>query len=460
MELNPGIPYLPGDLLHTKMLLCDWQGLDSLDALVATRIVAGEAVADPFEVLAAPISTLHQRQCAEVYVNNKYPAGTIALWNGKKYTHDRIRLGYLSADLFQHATAGLMAGLFELHDRSRFEVTAFSFGPPSNDAMRQRLEKSFEHSIEVRDKSDQEIAKLARDREIDIAVDLKRFTNESRPGIFARRPAPVQVSYLGYPGTMGAPYIDYLIADATLIPKDQRRHYIEKIAYLPNSYQVNDSTRPVAVPRFSRRDMGLPEQGFVLCSFNNNYKITPQVFDIWMRLLRKVDGSVLWLLEANETAAKNLRAEARARGVGDERLVFAKRVGWDAHMARHRLADLFLDTFPCNAHTTASDALWEGLPILTCLGETFVGRVAASLLHAVGLPELVTHSHTEYESLALALATDPRQLSGIRQKLAQNRTTHPLFDTALSTKHIEDAYAQMMHRCRAGLPPTHFYVQG
>jgi len=307
--------------------------------------------------------------------------------------------------------------------------------------------------------SDKDVALLARNLEIDIAVDLNGFTQGSRTDIFAMRAAPIQVNYLGYPGTMGADYIDYLITDSTLIPENQQQHYVEKLIYLPDTYQVNDSKRPIADRLFTRAECGLPEGGFVFCCFNNNYKVTLEIFDIWMRLLKTVESSVLWLLEDNISATKNLSAEAQGRGIAPERLVFAKRIELSEHLARHRLADLFLDTLPYNAHTTASDALWAGLPVLTCLGNTFPGRVAASLLNAIGLPELITHNLDEYEALALKLATNPQWLLSLRQKLEVNRSTHRLFDTAAFTKHIESAYVSMWTRHQAGLAPEHIYVR-
>jgi predicted O-linked N-acetylglucosamine transferase (SPINDLY family) len=291
-------------------------------------------------------------------------------------------------------------------------------------------------------------------------VDLKGFTEEARTGIFARRAAPIQVNYLGYPGTMGAPYIDYLVADPVLIPPASRRYYAEKIAYLPDSYQVNDRQRPVSEPAFSRAELGLPSTGIVFCSFNNNFKIAPDTFAVWMRVLQRVPGSVLWLLEDNATAADNLRREAEASGVAATRLVFAGRIPLAEHLARHRLADLFLDTLPYNAHTTASDALWAGLPVQTCAGESFAARVAASLLSAVGLPELIAATPAQFEAMAVALAGDAARLAALRQKLARNRLTMPLFDTARFTEHLEDAYAEMFRRHAAGLDPEHIFVGG
>jgi predicted O-linked N-acetylglucosamine transferase (SPINDLY family) len=352
-----------------------------------------------------------------------------------------------------------MAELFERHDRSRFEIIGFSFGPPANDIWRQRLKKAFDRFFDVRTRTDKEIAALAREWEIDIAVDLKGHTQDARIGMFALRPAPVQVNYLGYPGTLGADYMDYLIADSMLIPQEHQPYYNEKIVYLPHTYQTNNSTKVISDRPFSRAELGLPDDAFVFCCFNNSFKITPDLFDIWMRLLQAVPGSMFWLLEGNTGVGRNLRLEAGKRGVSADRLVFAPPMELADHLARLRQADLFLDTFYCNAHTTASDALWAGLPVLTSLGNTFAGRVAASLLKAIGLPELITPSHAEYEALALELATQPGRLACLRRKLALNKTTHPLFDTARFTRHLEAAYLRMHERSRAGLPPDHIVVE-
>jgi predicted O-linked N-acetylglucosamine transferase (SPINDLY family) len=374
--------------------------------------------------------------------------------------HERIRLGYFSADLREnHPVAQLIAGLFEAHDRSRFELIAFAFGPPARDGMRARIQAAFDQFIEVGNLSDEDVAQLAREHEVDIAVDLMGFTLHNRTGIFAGRAAPVQVSYLGYAGTMGASYIDYLIADQTVIPREHAGHYTEKIAYLPHTFQPNDSRREISTITPDRRSMGLPDRSFVFCSFNHCYKINPEVFAIWMRLLRQIDGSVLWLAGTDPAAERNLRKEAQARDVSPDRLIFKQRTALlTDHLAQLRLADLFLDTFPYNAHATASDALWTGVPVLTLLGETYAGRVAASLLRAVGLPELITESPEAYEALALELATDAPRLAALRQRLAGNRLTYPLFDTALFTRHIEAAYLAMWERHLAGLPPQHIFV--
>ena len=324
--------------------------------------------------------------------------------------------------------------------------------------MRRRLEAAFDKFLDVRNRSDRDVALLARSLEIDVAVDLGGFTRDARMGIFSMRAAPVQVNYLVYPGTTGAEYVDYLIADPTLIPASHQKYFSEKIVYLPNSYQANDRKRRIAARTFTRAEVKLPETAFVFCCFNNNFKIAPEVFDCWMRILRRVDNSVLWLLEGNTKATSNLRKEAEVRGVHPERLIFAKPMPPPDHLARHRLADLFLDTLPYNAHTTASDALWAGLPVLTRIGETFAGRVAASLLNAIGLTELITSTPQAYEALAIELATNPGKLAAIKHKLATNRLTTPLFDTQTFTRHIEAAYAMMYERYQANLPPDHIYV--
>jgi predicted O-linked N-acetylglucosamine transferase (SPINDLY family) len=391
-------------------------------------------------------------------VRDQCPPIASAAWTGGRYRHERIRLAYVSAHFRNHPMGHLMAALFEQHDRNRFETIAVSLGPNDRSAMRSRLEGAFEKFIEVERQSDHEVARMMREMEVDIAVDRTGFTTGARPGIFALRAAPIQVNYLAYPGTMGADFIDYLIADDTVLPREKRPSYAEKVVYLPDSYLVNDSGRRISEDMPTRSEAGLPDRGFVFCSFNNHYKITPRVFDAWMSLLRQVDGSVLWLLDGTATMRRNLWREAGAREIDPQRLIFAPRITPEDHLARHRLADLFLDTLPCNAHTTASDALWAGLPVLTCAGTTFAGRVAASLLQAIGLPGLITGSLGEYESLALRLATEPPALKEIRQQLARNRAIRPLFDTDRFRRHIEGAYVEMWERHQRGESPASFAV--
>jgi predicted O-linked N-acetylglucosamine transferase (SPINDLY family) len=457
--LRPGYEFLHGTRLHTKMCICDWTDAGIQIKELARKVECAEKACPPFPFSALDTSPALQRKAAEVWANEKAPFNAELGDIAKRRRGQKIRIGYFSMDFGNHPVALLTAGLFESHDRSQFEVYAFSFGFEKTGEIRSRLEAAFDMFIDVKDKSDREIAMLARQMNIDIAIDLAGFTSGSRTGIFAMRCAPIQVNYLGYPGTMGAHYIDYLVADKTLIPQASQKHYCEKIVYLPDTYMANDSKRPISDKNFTREELGLPQAGFVFCCFNNNYKITPETFDGWMRILSQVEGSVLWLSENNSVASSNLRKEAQQRGVNPQRLVFAQKLPLlGEHLARHRAADLFIDTLPFNAHTTASDALWAGLPVLTCTGEAFASRVAASLLNAIGVPELITSRQEDYEALAIELASQPEKLKAIRQKLQRNRLTTPLFDTALFTRNLEQAYAQMFERYQAGLQPQHMQV--
>ena len=450
--------YLPGARLQLKRVLCQWDNSDLEVKQVETAIHRGEHAALPFSMLPISDDPAVHRRAAEIYVADRCPGRAATVRRPPQQRPERIRIGYYSADYFDHATSYLMAELLERHDRSRFEIIGFSFGANSG-TMGQRVAAAFDRFLDVQGQTDAEIARLSAELEIDIAVDLKGFTREGRPGIFSCRAAPLQVSYLGYPGTMGAAYIDYLIADPIVVPRVERAHYSEKIVYLPDSYQVNDSRRPLPGAPGTRAAAGLPEAAFVYCCFNTLHKITPQVFASWMRILSRVPESVLWLLEDNPWAAENLRREAGVHGIDPQRLVFAQPAAVEMHLSRHQLADLFLDTSPYNAHTTASDALWAGLPLLTRAGRSFAARVAASLLHAVGLDQLVTNSQQEYEDLAVALANDPARVDSFREHLQRVRTTATLFDTAGFTAHIEDAYVHMYERWFNRLPPDDIRVQ-
>lgn len=458
IALDPNMPDWHGARLHARMQIADWRDLAPEIARLSAAIERGEAASNPFVVLSLCDSPPLQRQAAQNWVRVKFPPDGALSALPAHGRHERLRVGYFSADFRGHATAVLTAELFETHDRSRLELTAFAFGAPSADESRARIAAAFDRFLDVRASSDEEIARLARSLEIDIAVDLNGFTRGGRPKIFALRAAPVQVSYLGYLGTLSAGYMDYLIADEAIIPEAQRRHYAEKIVYLP-SYQVNDTKRRIAPKRFSREELGLPPQAFVFCCFNSTYKITPQTFDSWMRILARVPGSVLHLLGGGTALEDNLRREAHAREVAAERLVFGARLPAPEYLARYRSADLFLDTLPYNAGATASDALWAGLPVLTSRGEAFAGRIGASLLQAVGLPELIAATREEYEALAIELARAPRRLADIRAKLADNLRTAPLFDTAASARHLETAYALMYERHLAGLAPADIHVR-
>jgi predicted O-linked N-acetylglucosamine transferase (SPINDLY family) len=425
------------------MFVCDWSNFDTDVTELLNQINDGKKSSPCFPVLALTDSLEAQRKAAQIFVNDKHPAnftlGSIPKISRKK----KIRIGYFSADFHEHATAYLMAELFESHDKESFEIFAFSFGPDKHDLMRERLTSAFDHFTDVRLKSDSQIAQLSRELGIDLAIDLKGFTQGNRMGIFSFRAAPLQIGYLGYPGTSAAPYIDYLIADHTLIPNRSQDQYTEKIIYLPNTYQVNDRKRQISDRVFTREELGLPPTGFIFCCFNNNFKITPHTFDSWVRILKAVNNSVLWLLEDNPIAAVNLRKAAELRGLDARRLVFAQRLNLSEHLARQRVADLFLDTFPCNAHTTASDALWAGLPVLTRMGKSFASRVAGSLLNAIELPELITETQEQYETNAIEFATNPDKLNIIKNSLLQNIHTCALFDTQLFTRGIESIYKSL-----------------
>jgi predicted O-linked N-acetylglucosamine transferase (SPINDLY family) len=463
LRLDPGNAKAHGSLLKPLLDVCDWDGAGALAAELAARwtarpddpLLAGFL---PFTTLLVPLPPdmrldLARRYAARVSaaVGGPLPARPVRAPGG------RVRLAYASADFHNHATAHLAAGLFERHDRGRFEVIAYSYGIDDGSAYRARLAAAFDRFVDVRADTHRAIAeRIARDG-VDILVDLKGHTGEARPEIFALRPAPVQVNYLGYPGTTGAAFIDYIVADRVVIPEEDRRWFSERVAYLPASYQVNDDRQPIAAAAPSRAACGLPEAGFVFCSFNKHYKIERAVFDAWMRILAAVPGSVLWLLGGH--GERRLRAAAAARGVDPARLVFAGKLPKPEHLARHRLADLFLDTHHVNAHTTAADALWAGLPLLTFPGASFAGRVAASLLHAIGVPDLIVPSLAAYEERAIELARAPGELAALRRRLEANRRTRPLFDTGGFARDLERAF-ERMHQVRVtGRPPEGFAVE-
>jgi protein O-GlcNAc transferase len=457
LALKPEVKCAKGDRLQIKLQLSDWTNLDAEISDIIAAVKAHETPTAPYEFLAISSSPGDQLEATKQCIAPRLSLP--AVWRGEKYAHDRIRVGYFSADFRNHPVGRLAVGLFETHDKSHFESIALSFGPDDSSDLRRRIKSAFEDFVDVRNLSDEDLAALIRRREIDILVDLMGLTLASRFGVLARRAAPIQVNFLGYPGTMGADWMDYIVADPTIIPREHFRFYSERVVWLPHSYQANDDKSPIAERVPTRTECGLPESAFVFCCFNNTHKINPQIFDVWMRLLAAKANSVLWLLGTNPTAERNLRREAKRRGIAADRLVFAPRIPAANHLARHRLADLFLDTFPYTAHTTASDALWAGLPLMTCIGETFAARVAASLLHSVGLPELITTSLGAYEALAIRLAHDPALLAAIRSKLAQNRRTYPLFDTARFTRHIESAYETMWQAHRDGRAPAAFAVE-
>lgn len=439
-----------------QLKICDWSDHAATMAAFEQRIVSFSD--HPIAVLSRCDDPMAQKLCSETYVRKRFPAPVQPLWTGEIYRHDKIRIAYVSSDFRDHPVAHLISGLFEQHDRDRFDITAYALSPSIGDVHRLRIEAAFPEFHDVSGASDLEVAQRIRAAETDILIDLNGLTRHLRPAIFAARPAPIQISYLGYPGTIGHGLVDYILADAVVVPHGREEAFCEHVIRLPHSYQVNDDSKVMAEETLSRREAGLPETGFVFTSFNAHNKITPPVFDIWMRLLLAVPGSVLWLIGGLEDAVLNLRAEAEVRGVSSDRLVFASRVDLPHHLARHRLADLFLDTLPYTAHTTASDALWAGLPLVTCIGEGFAARVAASLLTAVELPELITESLEAYEALALALARDPERLKALRARLIAQVPTTPLFNTHLSRRHIEAAYIAAWELYQRGEPPKAFDV--
>jgi protein O-GlcNAc transferase len=458
LRIDPQIPYAPGLLAWQKLRMCDWRDHPASARQVIGGVCAGERAAEPFEFLFLSDRAEHQLACAATYARDKYPRQAQPLWTGERYRHERIRLAYVSADFREHATSYLLAGLLEKHDRSRFEVFGISIGPLEPGPLASRIEAAFEHFMQLRDQTDAEIAALLRREEIDIAVDLMGFTNCCRPNVYAMRPCPVQVNYLGFPGTLGTEYTDYLLADPFIIPPGSERHYAEKVVRLPDTFQPNDAVRPGAARDQARAELGLPGHGIVFCSFNKGSKITAELFDLWMQVLRAAEGSVLWLREGSAIMRGNLQREAQARGVGASRLVFAPLVPFPEHLARLRHADLALDTLPFNGGATSSDALWAGVPVITCPGDAFAARMSGSLLHAIGMPELVVSSLEEYKELAIRLAADPALLAATKHKLAANRATHPLFDTNRFRQHIEAAYETMWARAQAGEPPAAFSV--
>lgn len=460
LALDPDFPFAAGMALHCRMLLHDWEHFESRVAELLQGVDAGKPVASPFILFSIPSSPSHQKQCAQTYTHQKYPeTSLVPLQSVAKPDSGRIRIGYFSADFYDHPVGRLTAELFERHDRDNFEIIAFSYGTGPKDAVRQRLEAGFDRFLDVSGDNDDQIASLARELPIDIAIDLTGFTGSMRTGILARRPAPVQASYLGYLGTMGAPYVDYLIGDSVVIPTTLRQHYTEKIVSLPGSFMINGSHRPPASSCPTRRDASLPEGTFVFCCFNNSYKITPPVFEAWMAVLRQCPDSMLWLVGGGADVDERLRKTASLHGIAEERLVFAPRMNLASYLANYQLADLFLDTFFYSAGTTGSDALWSGLPVLSCPGQTFTSRVAASLLHAVGLPELIAETPSAYIDRAIRLANDPELLRHVRSRLSANLASSPLFDVSHTVRHLESAFRRMHERHVRGLTPDHIVIQ-
>ena len=457
LEHAPDWPGAFGFKHNARMCDYDWSDCASNTQQILLKLHQDKYVIHPFPFLSVSESPEDQLQCAKIYCRD-HQLSLSKPWKEKRYRHDRIRLAYLSPDFREHALSWLMMQIFETHDKRRFETVAVSLGPQTGKPIEERLRKAFDQFLDVKMQDSATIAKQLRNKEIDIAVDLAGPTSNSLPEIFPHRCAPIQVNYLGFPGTMGMSCMDYIIADEFVIPPENQQFYSENVVYLPDCFQANDNQKPISERVPKREQVGLPAKGLVFCSFNNSYKISPFMFDSWMRLLQQVPGSVLWLLSGSAFAKDNLRREAAHRGVDPDRLVFAFRLDYPDHLARMKLADLFLDTLPFNAGTTASDALWAGVPVLTCVGRAFASRMAGSLLRAVGLPELITENLADYEALAIKLATNPELLADIKSRLAKNRLTHALFDTDRFRRHLEAAYITMWERQQRGEPPVSFSV--
>jgi len=460
LKIKPEFGYARGHKLHQQSFICDWDGIAEDRDLIPGLGISTDSVA-PFAMLALEDHPASHLKRSSLFAKEQWPARSKLLpeFSVRSQIPSRLRIGYFSGDFHGHPVMQLIVKMFALHDRSSFEVHAFSFGPDKDDEMYQRLLKNFDSFHHVHGLTDEGIAELARSENIDIAVDLTGYTQNTRSGIFAYRAAPIQVSYLGYPGSMGADFIDYLIADSTLIPEENQKFYSEKIVYMPDCYQVSDNSRPPPATDVTRAALGLPEAGFVFCCFNNNYKITPREFDIWMRLLGQVEDSVLWLRRSNQWVEENLKKEAQARGIEPGRVIFADICGYSEYLARLTKADLFLDTFNYNAGAVANDALWCGLPVLTHQGQSYVARMVSSLLTTIDIPELITTTEANYEKLALDLATNPEKLKSLKAKLARNKDDTSLFNTEQFTGNIEAAYTEMYSRYVNGKKPEHLLLE-
>ena len=454
IKIKPNLDFLLGSLIYTKLHLCNWKSYDENLKKIEASIIKDNKSLTPFSSLLFLNSPSLQKKAAEIYFNAKYNYKSVVKSFAERLVNKKIRIGYYSADFREHVMSDLLIHLFKCHDKSKFELIGFSFIPGKPDHMHNEIKKNFDQFFDVSLKTDKEIAKLSQDMNIDIAVDLMGFTTHSRMGIFKECCAPIKINFLGYPGTLGTNCHDYIIADKTLIPKKYQKDYSEKIIYLPDSYKLDHSTRKVSNKTFTKKELSLPENSFVFCCFNNNFKITPSIFNIWMNILKNVKNSIFWLMIKgnNPTVKKHLKKEALKKGITSDRLVFADRMPLTDHLARLKLADLFIDTMPYNAHTTASDALWVGLPFITLCGNTFSSRVGASMLNALELNEMITLTDKDFENLAIELANNPKKLQLIKNKLNNNKISKPLFNTKLFTKNIEKAYSIIYEKYLKKLP--------
>lgn len=458
-EFDPANHECLGRGLHQKMMIADWSDINHLNSEIIKRIQLGQNVVDPFGYMGFSDSEVDLKHAAITYLKDKFRSHGIKTKLAKYPRHKKIRIAYVSGEFKEHANGSLMTGLIESHNKEKFEIIGLDNGNGDDSSLRRRLLASFDEFIDIKNIGDFDLTHQIRAKKIDILFNLNGFFGEHRTGIFANRAAPIQINFLGCPGTMGVDYMDYLVADPVVIPESSYQYYTEKIILMPHSYQINDSKRPELKRNLTRKDCGLPEGKFIFNCFNNIYKITPPTFQRWMRILNRVPGSVLWFYNNFPEAEANLRREAQALGVDPSRLFFSPYIKMYDHLERYALADLFLDSLPYNAHTSASDALWANLPVLTLQGKSFAGRVAASLLHAIKMPELITYTDQDFEDRAVDLATHPEKLAALKVKLAKNRLATPLFDTQLYTKHFESALIEAYERYQSDLAPAHIVVK-
>ena len=447
IKLSPKHHFIEGKILHTNMQICNWENYVNDLKNLFQSLEKHEKIIDPFSIVSLTEKADHQKRASEIFSNYKFPTQSENKINSDK-NNLKTRLGYFSPDFCDHPVLHLIFDVFKNHNKNKFEIFAFSFGPRKKDEMTKQVKKYFNKFININDKSDEEVAMLSRKMGIDIAIDLCGFTNFNRAGIFSQRAAPLQVNFLGYPGTMGSTFIDYLIADRIVIPEDQKLNYSENIAYLPNCYQPNMAVKNISKTKITRNEEGLPVDAFVFCNFNSNYKITPEIFEVWMNILENVSNSVLWLLETNNESSKNIIKEAKKNNINENRIIFAKHLPNKDHLKRIELADIFLDTFPYSAHTTASDFVRVGIPLITLKGESFASRVAASILNQVNLNELVTENKNEYQKLAISIGKDNEKLKNLKEKLKGSISDSNLFNSVLYTKHLEDLFINLSKKTK------------
>ena len=443
-DLKPEYEYNLGRVLHFSMIICDWSNYNKLNEKINTDLEKKIKVMEPFSFLGISDNPEHAKNVAEIFVKNKVTKNLKVEPITKKYNHKKPRIGYFSGDFHDHPVLQLMMDVFKNHDKTKFDIFGFSYGAEKNDKWRIEVIKYFNQFKDIHKVSDKEVLDITRNLELDIAIDLSGLTGNPRSGLFSSRVAPIQINYLGYPGTIGADYMDYIIADEIIIPKENFKHYFEKVLYLPDCYQPNMECRDISKKEFKRSDFGLPERAFIYCSFNNNYKITPDIFEIWMKILNNVHNSVLWILKSNEKATLNLKKEAEIKGINPDRIVLADHLSNDEHLKRIELADLFLDTFPYNAHTTASDAARMGTPIITLKGNSFQSRVGASILNCIAMNDLVTNNKKDYQNLAIELGTNPEKFDKLKKSFKNSVKTSSLFDSNKFTKNLEDLYLKIL----------------